>query len=182
MRSVIDAPARSGVPAWCRAGRMLTTLLFTDLVESTALATSVGDAAWRTLLSEHFEGARAQLERFGGREVNTTGDGLLAMFDAPAAALPCAAAIRGMAPSAGLQVRAWVHVGEVERVGADVRGVTVHEAARIMAHTAAGDVLVSETTRVLALPSGARFEERGVHTLKGLEGEWRLFEYVAGPK
>ena len=162
-------------------GRVLATLLFTDLVDSTTLANRLGDVAWHELLSAHFEAARGELERFRGREVKTTGDGLLATFDAPALALHCAAAIRRAAGRGGLRIRAGVHVGEAELVGNDVRGVAVHEAARIMAKAGEGEILVSETTRALVLAAGLRFEERGIHTLKGLPGEWRLFAFLADP-
>jgi class 3 adenylate cyclase len=159
-------------------GRALATLLFTDLVDSTALANRIGDGAWRTLLSWHFESARTQLERFHGREVKTTGDGLLATFEGPAQALECAAAIRRAANREELHVRAAVHVGAVEVVGSDLRGVAVHEAARIMAEAGDDEILVSETTRLLAQTSRLEFEDRGSHTLKGLPGEWRMFAYV----
>jgi class 3 adenylate cyclase len=160
-------------------GGALATLLFTDLVDSTAVAARLGDRAWRELLSAHFESVRGGLDRFGGREVKTTGDGLLATFDGPAGALHCAAAVRGAAGSDGLHVRAGVHVGEVEHVAGDVRGVAVHVAARILARAAEDEILVSEATRMLALSAGLRFEERGTHELKGLDGEWRLYAYVA---
>jgi class 3 adenylate cyclase len=162
--------------------RVLATLLFTDLVDSTALAAELGDARWRQLLSDHFEAARGELERFGGREVSTTGDGMLATFEGPARALHCAAAIRRRAHGSGLQVRAGVHVGEVELVGEDVRGVTVHEAARIMASAAADEILVSDLTRALAGASGLSFEDRGTHEFKGLDGEWKLAAFVAEPE
>jgi class 3 adenylate cyclase len=158
--------------------RVLATLLFTDLVDSTATAARLGDARWREVLSTHLEAAREELNRFGGREVKTTGDGLLATFEGPARALHCAAAIRRAAHRHELQVRAGVHVGEVELVGADVRGVTVHEAARIMAAAGGDEILVSDLTRALATASGLSFEDRGTHTLKGLEGEWRLAAFV----
>ena len=158
--------------------RVLMTLLFTDLVGSTAMAAKLGDARWREVLSEHFEAARALLERFRGREVKTTGDGMLATFDGPGRALRCAAAIRRAAQRRGLHIRAGVHVGEVELVGEDVRGVTVHEAARIMAAAAEDEIVVSELTRGLAGASGLAFEDRGTHTLKGLEGRWRLAAFV----
>lgn len=155
-------------------GRALVTLLFTDLVDSTATAKQLGDNAWRDLLSAHFEAVRAELDRFRGREVNTTGDGMFATFDGPARALHCAKAIRRSAARQGLRVRAGVHVGEVELVGGSLRGVAVHEAARIMGKAGADEILVSETTRALALTSGLEFEDRGTHKLKGLAGEWRL--------
>jgi class 3 adenylate cyclase len=159
-------------------GRTLATLLFTDIVDSTVTAHRLGDTAWRALLSEHFESARAELERHHGREVNTTGDGMLATFDGPANALRCAAAIRRHARAQGLSVRASVHVGEVELVGTDVRGVAVHEAARIMGAAASDEILVSATTSALAGSSGLCFEARGTHELKGLPGEWQLYAYT----
>jgi class 3 adenylate cyclase len=155
-------------------GRALLTLLFTDLVDSTVTAKKLGDTAWRELLTEHFVATRAELDRFGGREVDTTGDGMLATFDGPARALHCAAAIQRAAERQGLRIRAGVHVGEVELVGNNIRGVAVHEASRIMGQAAGDEILVSETTRILALTSGLRFEDRGTHELKGLAGEWRL--------
>lgn len=159
--------------------RVLLTLLFVDLVDSTETAARLGDARWRDLLSGHFERTRAELERFGGREVATTGDGMLATFDGPARALHCAAAIRRVTRVEGLSARYAVHVGEVELVGEDVRGVAVHEAARIMAEAGADEILVSDLTRALAQASGLAFEDRGARELKGLEGEWRLAAFVA---
>lgn len=160
--------------------RVLATLLFTDLVDSTSKAAELGDTRWRALLSEHFLGARAELERYGGREVKTTGDGLLATFDSPGQALRCAAAIRLMSNRDGLRIRAGIHVGEVEVVGEDVQGVTVHQAARILAAAGPDEILVSDLTRTLAGASGLSFEDRGVHTLKGLDGEWRLSAFQPG--
>ena len=160
-------------------GRALRTILFTDIVESTALAHRLGDGAWRELLSAHFEAARADFERYRGREVKTTGDGLLATFESPAQALYCATSIRRMANREDLHVRTGVHVGEVEVVGDDVRGVAVHEAARIMAAAGDDEILVSETTRALAMAAGLEFEDRGTHTLKGIDGERNLYAYTA---
>jgi class 3 adenylate cyclase len=157
--------------------RTLATLLFTDLVDSTPIAAKLGDRAWRELLSGHFAAVRSALDRYSGREINTTGDGVLATFDGPAGALRAAEAIRDAAARHELRVRAGVHVGEVEFAGGDVRGVAVHEAARIMGKAGAGEILVSETTRALAEPSGFAFEDRGLQTLKGLEGERRLYVY-----
>lgn len=169
--------AFAGFPTGIRS-RVLQTLLFTDLVDSTQTAAQLGDARWRELLSGHFEAVRRELERFGGREVDTTGDGFFATFDGPARALHCAAAIRRAANRDGLRVRAGVHVGEVELVGANVRGVSVHETARIMASAAGDEILVSDLTRALAGASGLVFEDRGTHALRGLEGEWRLAAFV----
>ena len=173
----------SGIRAWAGfptgvRSRVLRTLLFTDLVDSTQLASRLGDARWRELLSEHFVGARAELERFQGREVTTTGDGVVATFDGPARAIHCAAAIRRRAHADDLHIRAGVHVGEVELVGDDVRGVAMHEAARIMAAAGTDEILVSELTRALAMSTDLRFEDRGTQALKGLDGEWKLAAFV----
>jgi class 3 adenylate cyclase len=175
----------TGVRAWAAYGtglqtRVLATLVFIDLVNSTELASRLGDTAWRDRLSHLFEGLRGELERYGGREVKTTGDGMLATFDGSARALHWAAAIRRLARNDGLRVRVGVHVGEVELVGDDVRGVTVHEAARIMAAAEPDEILVCEVTRALAGASGLAFEDRGLHMLKGLDGEWRLAAVVEG--
>jgi class 3 adenylate cyclase len=172
-----------GIQAWAGFptgihSRVLATLLFTDLVDSTALAAQLGDARWRELLSRLFEANRAEFERYGGREVDTTGDGMLATFDGPARALHCAAALHRRAAGQDLRIRVGVHVGEVELVGSDVRGVAVHEAARVMAAAQPGETLVSELTRALAGASGLRFEDRGTHELKGLHGEWTLAAFV----
>lgn len=169
--------AWAGFPTGIRS-RVLATLLFTDLVGSTELARRLGDGPWRELLSRYFEAIRGELERFGGREVKTTGDGMLATFDGAARALHCAAAIRRAAGRDDLHLRIGVHVGEVELVGQDVRGVAVHEAARIMAAAGPDEILVSDLTRALAGGAGFSFEDRGTHVLKGLEGEWRLSVFV----
>jgi class 3 adenylate cyclase len=160
------------------AGRSLLTLLFTDVVDSTSTAHRLGDDRWRQLLSAHFEAARNGLDRHGANEIKTTGDGMLATFDRPADALQCAAALSRIAAREDLHIRAGVHIGEVELVGADVRGVSVHEAARIMSKAGADEILVSEATRALALASGFVFEDRGNHALKGLPGEWHLYAYA----
>jgi class 3 adenylate cyclase len=158
--------------------RVLATLLFTDLVESTALATEMGDVRWREALGRHYAGVRSVLERFNGREVATTGDGILALFDGPAVALRCAAAIRAGARLQGLGIRIGVHVGEVEAVGTNVRGIAVHEAARIMGEAAAGEILLSETTRALVGRTDLLFEDRGVRRLKGLSSPMKLLAYI----
>jgi class 3 adenylate cyclase len=177
----------TGIRAWAGfatgiRSRVLSTLLFTDLVDSTVRAAELGDARWRHLLSTYFTAVTNELERFGGREVKTTGDGVLATFDGPARALHCAAAIRRRARAEGLRIRAGVHVGEVVLVGDDVRGVTVHEASRIMDAAGPDEILVSDLTRALAGASGLAFEDRGTHVLKGLEGEWRLAAFVSDPE
>ncbi len=155
--------------------RVLTTLLFTDLVGSTETLARIGDAAWRDLLSRHYEANRAVLERHGGREIETTGDGMLAMFSAPVPAVRCAADLRSSAVKEGLHVRVGVHVGEVELVGGHVRGLAVHEAARIMAAARTDEIFVSEIVRAFAAQSGLTFEDRGEHALKGLPEPRRLF-------
>jgi len=158
--------------------RVLVTLLFTDVVDSTGTVVRLGDRAWHELLAHHYHAASAQIERFGGRQVETTGDGLLATFDAPARAVRCSAAIRESARALGMEIRAGVHVGEVAMVTAGVRGVAVHEAARIMASAGAGEILVSDITRGLAAAAGLRFEDRGSHELKGLSDPMILAAYV----
>jgi class 3 adenylate cyclase len=173
----------AGIRAWAGFptgihSRVLQTILFTDIVGSTEIASTLGDTRWRELLSTHLETARAELERYGGREVTTTGDGMLATFDGPARALHCAAAIRRDANAHDLHIRAGVHVGEVELVGTDVRGVAVHEAARIMAAAGDDEILVSDLTRALASAGGLGFEDRGTRALKGLDGEWRLAAFL----
>ena len=174
----------TGLRHWAGLGaarnRVLVTLLFADLVGSTEVAARIGDGAWRDLLSQTFESMREKLERFGGREVKTTGDGILVAFDGSARALQCAAAMRDLARAHDLALRIGVHVGEVELVGDDIRGVTVHETARIMAVAGPDEILVSELTRMLAAAAGLSFEDRGTHTLKGLDGEWRLAAYLHG--
>jgi class 3 adenylate cyclase len=158
--------------------RALATLLFTEIAHSAAVASRLGEVPWREARSTYFETARAELERFRGREVRTTPEGLLATFDGPAQALHCAAAIRRRSARHQLQVRAAVHVGEVELGGNDVRGTAVHEGARILELANPDETLLSETTRALALTSGLEFEDRGAQTLSGLPGEWRLYAHV----
>jgi class 3 adenylate cyclase len=174
----------SGLRNWAGLGsgrnRVLATLLFADVVGSTEVASRLGDGAWRDLLSQTFESLRVELDRFGGHEVKTTGDGILATFDGSARALHCAAAIRRIGREHELRMRIGVHVGEVELVGNDVRGTAVHEAARIMAAAGPDEILVSELTRTLSSAAGLTFEDRGTHALKGLEGEWRLSAFVEG--
>ena len=154
-------------------GGQLTTMLLSDVVDSTSMARQLGDVAWRELLSSHYEMVRGQLEDHGGREVETTGDGVLATFAGPAHALHCAAAITER--SGPLRIRVGVHVGEIEVVGGAVRGLAVHEVARITSEAGASEILVSETTRALA--SGFGFEDRGMHRLKGI-GELHLYALV----
>ncbi len=156
--------------------RVLATILFTDLVASTERARALGDASWATLLSAHNDLVRQELARFAGEEVDTTGDGFLAVFDGPARAIRCALAMRDRLAALDLEVRAGVHTGEVERPpGAKPRGIALHLGARIMALAGAGEVLVSSTTHDLVAGSGLEFEDRGEHELKGIDGRRRVF-------
>jgi DNA-binding SARP family transcriptional activator/pimeloyl-ACP methyl ester carboxylesterase len=155
--------------------RVLATLLFTDLVGSTAKAADLGDRAWKELLTKHHRVVRAQLARFRGREVDMAGDGVFATFDGPARAVRCAFAIRDGLGSLGLEVRAGVHTGEIEQADSGVRGIAVHIAARISAEARAGEVVVSGTVKDIVAGSGLSFEERGEHELHGVPGSWRLF-------
>jgi class 3 adenylate cyclase len=157
------------------SGRRVTTnVLFTDVVDSTVRVREVGDARWRDLLEHHNLIIRRELNRFGGREVNTTGDGFLALFDsAERAAHAALAMIRGV--SAELEIRAAVHTGEVELYGTDVRGLAVHVAARVLALARPGEVLVSWTTQDLLSGSGLDFDDRGTHELKGLPGRRHVY-------
>jgi class 3 adenylate cyclase len=155
--------------------RVLATVLFTDIVDSTRRAVEIGDRDWHALLDAHDVIVRAQLARFRGREVNRTGDGFLAMFDGPQRAIRCAMAIRDAVQALGIQVRAGLHTGECEIRGDDIGGIGVHIGARVSALAGPNDVLVSSTLRDLVIGSGLEFEERGAHQLKGVPGEWRLF-------
>ena len=157
------------------ADRILATVMFTDLVGSTERAAAVGDVRWRDLLAEHQARVRREFVHFRGHEVKTLGDGFLATFDGPARAIGCAHAIVTDARSLGLEVRVGLHSGEVELVGQDVGGIAVHIAARVAGLAAAGEVLVSSTTKELVAGSGLRFVERGTRRLKGIADEWRLF-------
>jgi class 3 adenylate cyclase len=161
------------------ADRILTTVLFTDIVGSTRRAAELGDRDWRALLDAHDAVVRSQLSRFRGREVNTSGDGFLAMFDGPQRAIRCAMAIRDAVQALGIQVRAGLHTGECEVRGDDIGGIAVHIGARVGALAGPNDVLVSSTLRDLVIGSGLEFEDRGAHELKGVPGEWRLFEVAS---
>jgi class 3 adenylate cyclase len=155
--------------------RVLATVLFTDIVDSTRRAAEMGDRDWHALLDAHDAVVRSQLTRFRGREVNRTGDGFLAMFDGPQRAIRCAIAIRDAVQTLGIQVRAGLHTGECEVRGDDIGGIAVHIGARVSALAGPNDVLVSSTLRDLVIGSGLEFEERGTHKLKGVPGEWHLF-------
>ena len=166
--------ARSG-PA---PDRVLATVLFTDIVGSTEHAVRLGDGEWRELVDRHDRVVRGVLERWRGRELDTAGDSFLAEFDGPARAIRCAAEIVSRVRDLGLEVRAGVHTGEVERTGSAIRGIAVHIGARIAAKASAGEVLVSQTVKDLVAGSGLAFDDRGEHELKGVPDSWRLFALV----
>ncbi|HEY7466550.1 MAG TPA: adenylate/guanylate cyclase domain-containing protein, partial [Dehalococcoidia bacterium] len=159
----------------------LTTLLFTDIVGSTEKAAGLGNRRWRELLQRHNALVRGALRRFGGREVSTAGDGFLVTFDRPAKAIRCACAIRDGVKDLGLEIRSGVHMGEVDLVGGNVGGLAVHTASRVQAQAGAGEVLVSSTVRELVDGLGFGFEDRGLRTLKGVPGEWRVFAVTSLP-
>ena len=159
--------------------RVLATVLFTDIVGSTAKATELGDRRWRELLERHHSIVRQQLARYDGREVDTAGDGFLATFDGPARAIRCASAIQRAVPVIGLEVRAGLHTGECELHGEKVAGVAVHTGARVLGHAGPGEVLVSQTVKDLVAGSGIEFQDRGTHQLKGVPGDWRLYSVAA---
>ncbi|MCW2562869.1 MAG: hypothetical protein QOD27_308 [Microbacteriaceae bacterium] len=155
--------------------RVLATVLFTDIVDSTRRAAEMGDRDWHALLDAHDAVVRAQLNRFRGREVSTSGDSFLAMFDGPQRAIRCSVAIRDAVQALGIEVRAGLHTGECEVRGDDIGGIAVHIGARVSALAGPNDVLVSSTLRDLVIGSGLEFDDRGAHELKGVPGEWRLF-------
>jgi len=159
--------------------RFLATILFTDIVGSTDLAAKVGDREWRRLLAAHHAAIRTQLKKFGGREVDTAGDGFLCRFDQPAQAVRAADAILSDLARLGLHLRAGIHTGECELIGGKIGGIAVHIAARVMALAESDQVLVSSTVRDLVSGSQLGFEDAGTRELKGVPGEWRLYS-VAG--
>jgi class 3 adenylate cyclase len=155
--------------------RVLATVLFTDIVGSTRLAAELGDRRWHRLLVDHQELVRAQLARFQGREVKTTGDGFLATFDGPARAIRAAAAIRSGVRELGLEVRVGLHTGECELLGDDIGGIAVHIAARVLAQAGVGEIVCSRTVKDLVAGAGFAFADRGSHHLKGVPDTWQLY-------
>jgi class 3 adenylate cyclase len=155
--------------------RVLATVLFTDIVGSTERLAQLGDRRWRGVLDEHHAVVRKNLQRFHGDEVNTIGDGFLASFDGPARALHCACAIRDEVQTLGIEIRAGLHTGEVERHGEDLAGMAVHIGSRVAAAASAREVLVSRTVKDLVTGSGIVFEDRGERELKGVPGTWQLY-------
>jgi DNA-binding NarL/FixJ family response regulator len=162
-------------PATEGADRILATVMFSDIVRSTERATEVGDRWWREELDRHDELVRRELEEHGGREVKTTGDGFLAVFDAPTRAIRCAAAIRETLRDVGIDVRIGLHTGEVELRGNDVGGIAVNIGSRVAAEGSAGDIIVSNTVKDLVRGSRIGFDDRGEHTLKGVADRWVLY-------
>ena len=174
-RDAIEQLLARGSRATQRAGRVLATVLVTDIVGSTEKAAEIGDTAYRDLIDRHHATVRELLRRFRGTEVDTAGDGFLATFDGAARAVECAAAVgRELAPL-GLEIRAGCHTGEIEVTGAGVRGIAVHIGARVAALAGPGEILVSNIVKDLVAGSGLVFVDRGEHELKGVPGVWRLY-------
>jgi class 3 adenylate cyclase len=165
----------TGVRPVSEPDRVLATVMFTDIVGSTQRAAEVGDHEWRSVLDSHERAVRAELERFRGNEVNTTGDGFLATFDGPARAIRCGTAITEAVRALGLEARVGVHSGEIELRGSDIGGIAVHIASRVGSLAGASEVLASETVKGLVAGSGIAFAERGEHELKGVPDRWRLY-------
>ena len=159
----------------CDLERILATVMFTDIVDSTRSAAEMGDQKWSRLLDSHDRIAKHAVEKHRGKLIKTTGDGVLATFDGPGRAVRCALAIETAGEQIGLPLRAGLHTGEIELRGRDVGGIAVHAAARVMAHCAPGEVLVSRVVTDLVAGAGLKFAERGSHELKGLPGRWDLF-------
>ncbi len=159
--------------------RVLATVLFTDMVGSTERSAALGDKRWRDLLEAHNRVMREELDRFRGREIDTAGDGFFATFDGPARAVRCACAMRNELARLGIDIRAGLHTGECELVADKVRGIAVHIGSRVASLARPGEVLVSSTVKDLVAGSGLEFEDRGVQTLRGVPGEWRLFAVIA---
>jgi DNA-binding NarL/FixJ family response regulator len=175
-----SASQATAFPSGSDPDRVLATVMFSDIVASTERAAQIGDRRWRAVLDRHDELVREQLAAHGGQQINTTGDGFLALFDAPARAIRCAVAIRDKIGALGIEVRIGLHSGEVELRGDDVGGIAVHIGARVTASASAGDIIVSSTVKDLVTGSGIGFLDRGGHILKGVPGRWRLFA-VANP-
>jgi class 3 adenylate cyclase len=165
----------TGARAMPVSDRMLATVLFTDIVDSTRTAVELGDKRWRDVLERHQRAVRDDLAHFNGREVKSTGDGFLATFDGPARAINCAQAILQSSEPLGISVRAGLHTGECEIMGEDIGGIAVHIAARVSAHAGARELVVSRTVKDLVAGSGIEFSDRGTHTLKGVPDTWQLY-------
>jgi DNA-binding NarL/FixJ family response regulator len=173
--AITDPAAGRPLPLGSDADRVLATVMFSDIVSSTERAAAIGDRRWRDVLDRHDELIRRELALHGGREIKTTGDGFLALFDGPARAIRCAVAIREALQAEGVDVRIGLHAGEVELRGEDVGGIAVNLGARVAATAAPGEVVVSSTVRDLVVGSDIRFVDRGQHDLKGVPDRWHLF-------
>ncbi len=171
--TAIATPMRDGAPP--PAERLLATIMFSDIVESTTQLAELGDERWRSRLALHHAMVRRQLDAFRGREISTSGDSFLALFDKPARAVQCAKAIRGGLRAEGIEVRIGLHTGECELAEGDISGIAVHATARIQSDAAPGEILVSQTLRDVTAGSGVVYEEAGERALKGFEERWRLF-------
>jgi class 3 adenylate cyclase len=169
----------TGVATAYEPDRVLATVLFTDIVDSTKRAAELGDRRWRDLSEAHNREVRRLLQRYRGREVKTLGDGFLATFDGPGRAIRCASELRDAVRSVGLEVRSGLHTGEIELNGGDISGIAVNIGARVGAQAEAGEVLVSQTVKDLVAGSELTFEDRGDHDLKGVPGVWRLWSVRA---
>jgi class 3 adenylate cyclase len=156
-------------------GRIVASVMFTDVVGSTERARALGDRGWADLLEAHNARVRAELRRFGGREIDTAGDGFLASFGSPASAIRCARAVLESVREIGVDIRIGIHTGECEVVGDKLRGIAVHIGARVASKAGPGEILVSQTVQDLVAGSGLSFEDRGSHELKGVSGVWRLY-------
>jgi class 3 adenylate cyclase len=170
-----ERPVQVADEITAESGRVLTTVLFTDIVGSTRQAAGLGDDRWRQVLAEHHAIVREQIRRFRGREVDTAGDGFLIAFDGAARAVQCAMAVRRHLRRIGLEIRSGVHVGECEEIGGQLVGIAVHIGSRVLGIAEPGEVLVSSTVRDLVAGSGIEFDDRGEHTLRGIAGQWRLY-------
>jgi class 3 adenylate cyclase len=164
-----------GLHGATESDRALAAILFTDFVGSTKHLSALGDHAWRNLLDSHDVIARTVVEQHSGRLIKTTGDGILATFDGPGRAIRCAIALRDALRPLGLEIRAGLHTGEVEIRGTDIAGIAVHIATRVLEAAAAGELLVSAAVPMLVAGAGFEFDDRGDHTLKGIDGTWKLF-------
>ena len=171
----------TGVRPAPQQNRILATVLFTDIVDSTERAASLGDQEWLDLREAHDRLVRAHLDRFRGKEVQTTGDGFLVTFDGPARAVRCATELADAVRTLGIEIRAGLHTGEVEVLDGGVGGIAVHIAARVMAAAPQGGGVVSQTVKDLVVGSGIEFADRGSHSLKGVPGDWHLYEVTALP-
>jgi class 3 adenylate cyclase len=176
----LETIAWTGARGWLApletmADRVLATVLFTDIVDSTGAALRLGHTSWADTLASLEVRTRETIERYRGRLVKTTGDGVLATFDGAGRAVRCAVALGGVARDLGLEIRAAVHTGEIEWTGTDIRGVAIHEASRVLGLAGPGEVLVSAVTAGLAVGAGIGFEDRGEQTLRGIEGPRRIF-------